>query len=120
MTIKELCKEAYENAKNHGFWEDWDLVNWDEKTVKSGDCVFELKDLWRNAIATKLMLIVSEVSEALEALRGGDEGNFKEELADVAIRLGDLCGGLGIDLETEIKKKMDKNKSRSYKHGKAF
>jgi NTP pyrophosphatase (non-canonical NTP hydrolase) len=46
--------------------------------------------------------------------------NFKEELADVAIRLGDLCGGLGIDLETEILNKMAINESRPYKHGKSF
>ena len=66
------------------------------------------------------MLIVSELGEALEALRYDDRDNFAEELADVAIRLADLCGGLGIDLEAEIKKKMEKNKSRGYKHGKAF
>lgn len=38
----------------------------------------------------------------------------------MAIRLGDLCGGLNIDLESEIEKKMEKNRKRGYKHGKAF
>jgi len=66
------------------------------------------------------MLIVGEVSEAQEGLRHGDIDNFKEELADVAIRLGDLAGGLNIDLEAEIKKKMEINKNRPYKHGKEF
>ena len=56
----------------------------------------------------------------LEALRQDDQDGFKEELADVAIRLGDLCGGLGIDLEAEIIKKMEKNKDRPSLHGKAF
>jgi NTP pyrophosphatase (non-canonical NTP hydrolase) len=79
-----------------------------------------MEELFNNAIATRLMLIVSELGEALEALRHEDKENFAEELADVAIRLADLCGGLCIDLEAEILKKMRKNKTREYKHGKAF
>lgn len=78
------------------------------------------KSLNNNAISTRLMLIVGEVAEAQEGLRHNDIDNFKEELADVAIRLADLCGGLDIDLELEIAKKMDKNRNRPYKHGRLF
>lgn len=106
MQIKELIKQAHENATKHGFWDDYSPA-------------FE-KDIVNNAIGNRLMLIVSEVAEAQDGLRHNDIANFKEELADVAIRLADLCGGLDIDLETEIKKKMEKNKDRPYKHGKAF
>ena len=114
MTITELVEKAHENARKKGFWEDWDLPT-HEPMSEYGEYH------WRNsAISTRLMLIVSEVSEALETLRNGDEDHFPEELADIAIRLGDLCGGLGIDLEKEIIKKVDKNKDRPYKHGKAF
>ena len=108
MSINELVEKAHENAVKHGFWEDFK------------EEIADNKDLVNNAICTRLMLIVGEVSEAMEGLRKNDIDNFKEELADVAIRLGDLCGGLGIDLEEEIKKKMEINKSRAYKHGKAF
>lgn len=108
MEINELVEKAFENANNKGFWEDF---AWPDNHCESNKL---------NAIGNRLMLIVSELGEALEALRKNDEDNFKEELADVAIRLGDLCGGLGIDLEAEIIKKMDKNKDRPYKHGKAF
>lgn len=122
MEIKELVINAYENAKKHGFWEEWERIEQlenmainiskdGEKQVKIDKC---------NAIATRLMLIVSEVSEALEGLRKGNMYNFREELADVAIRLADLAGGLDIDLEKEIINKMDSNKDRPYKHGKAF
>lgn len=69
-------------------------------------------------IGTLLMLIVSELGEALEAHRKGDMKNFAEELADVAIRLGDLCGGLDIDLEWEIIQKMEYNQTRPRLHGK--
>lgn len=64
------------------------------------------------------MLIVTELSEAMEAYRCQNKENFKEEIADAFIRLFDLCGGLGIDIEKEIEKKSRRNKNRPYKHGK--
>jgi len=68
-------------------------------------------------IPAVLMLIVSEVSEALEAFRKGDIVNFNEELADVMIRTLDLCHGLNIDIDKEIQDKLVKNRARSYRHG---
>ena len=65
-----------------------------------------------------LMLIVTELAEAMEAHRKQDHENFKEEIADTFIRLLDLCGGLKLDMEEEIAKKSEKNKQRPYKHGK--
>lgn len=91
--INQLCKQAYETAKSKG---------WHDKPVETG---------------TKLALIHSEVSEALEADRKGDKENFAEELADVCIRIFDLCGSEDIDLEKAILDKMERNKQRSYKHG---
>ena len=93
-TLNEMCKRCHEIAVSKGFWE---------------------KD--RN-IGEALMLIVTEIAEAMEAHRHQDEENFKEELADAFIRLFDLCGGLKIDIQKEIDKKSEKNKNRPYKHGK--
>ena len=93
-TIRELTKLCHDTAKEKGFW-----------------------DKERN-IGEALMLIVTELSEAMEAHRVQDKENFKEELADTFIRLFDLCGGLNIDIQEEIEKKSQKNKSRPYKHGK--
>ena len=72
-------------------------------------------------IPEKLCLIHSEVSEALEALRGPDEeNNIGEELADIIIRVFDLAGHLDINIYKEITDKMEKNFKREYKHGKKF
>ena len=113
MEINKLCEDAFKNAKAHGFWDDWKYV-WDLNDKKEEKC------LTNNLISTRLMLIVGELAEAMEGLRKNDGNNFKEELADVAIRLFDLCGGLNVDLETEITKKMITNSNRPYKHNKLF
>lgn len=107
MTITEMRDEAYQNSAAHG---------WYEKPATFGD---------------RLMLMVSELAEALEEFREGrglteiyynpDKPDKPEgipiELADVVIRIGDLCGYEGIDLEAAIKLKMEYNRTRPYRHG---
>ena len=71
------------------------------------------------------MLIVSELGEAVEAHRSGRFGlarkdTFEDELADTVIRVFDLCGGLGVDLEKQMEWKMTFNKSRGVRHGKSY
>ena len=94
LTIKQWCELCHSIAKEKGFW---------NKERNVGEA---------------LMLIVTELAEAMEGYRHKDDANFREELADTFIRLFDLCGGLGIDIEAEISKKAEKNKSRPYMHGK--
>ena len=66
----------------------------------------------------KLMLVVTEVAEAAEAWRNDSTFGFDEEIADTFIRLMDICGSLGIDIEVEIGEKMAENENRPYLHGK--
>ncbi len=86
---------------------------------------------------TELMLIVSELSEALEAFRKDrfvdkddlkgefDKDKFKEkvkdtfedELADALIRILDMCGNKGIDIREHVYQKLMYNRTRGYKHG---
>ncbi len=68
-------------------------------------------------IPAKLMLIVSEVSEAVEGFRNDDKANFEEELADIVIRTLDMASRLDIDIEGSVLKKLEKNSKRSFKHG---
>lgn len=103
-TLKELVKESHDRAVRHGWWEG-DVHN----------------------IPEKLALIHSEVSEALEAYRDnepnfrtGEDGKpegFGVELADAVIRIMDLCGHLGIDLDYLVRVKSEFNERRPYRHG---
>lgn len=99
-------------------------------------------------IGTALMLVVSELSEALEADRkrlynNSDtllpdripstnnkkfkdwfEKNIKDtvndEIADAIIRLLDFCAWQNIDIDRHIKLKLAYNKMREHKHGKNY
>lgn len=92
-------------------------------------------------LGTLLMLIVSELSEALEADRKNfhvDVGNipvnifnpdsfkakikdsFEDEIADAFIRLFDLVGYMDINIDAHIAAKLNYNKTRGYKHGKNY
>ena len=107
VNIKDLCEKAHENAKAKG---------WHEKKV---------------TIPEYISNIHGEVSEAFEEYRNGcntrkiyinvaEEGKplgFPVEIADVVIRIADMCEAEGIDLEKAIKLKMEYNKTRSYRHG---
>ena len=46
--------------------------------------------------------------------------SLEDELADAVIRIADMCGYLGIDLEKHIELKMKYNATREYKHGKRY
>lgn len=122
MTIKEMSERAHKNAMIKGFHDDfYDLVLQLSSPVGYKEGTVPAPVVFRQAyISQHLMLLVSEVGEAVEALRHKDGDNFKEELADIAIRLGDICGLCDIDLEAEIERKMKVNESRPRKHGKAF
>jgi len=95
-------------------------------------------------IGELLMLITSELGEALESHRKGKfsdwnsyqkdisvcgelesfklhiKDSFEDEIADAIIRLLDLVGRLDIDIEKHINEKVMFNKSRPYLHGKNY
>jgi NTP pyrophosphatase (non-canonical NTP hydrolase) len=51
---------------------------------------------WEN-FATKIMFVITELDEAVQASVAGDSENFREEIADVAIRIAAIMSSLGIE-----------------------
>lgn len=100
--FRHLQKEIHQNAREKGFWEG------------------EL-----GATPTKIALIHTEVSEAMEAWRNGDPVSakvpphtaFVEELADAVIRIMDLAAGNELDLGLAIIYKIRYNTTRPRLHG---
>lgn len=87
MTLTEMQKRVYENKLKHNF---------------------NVTD-----VPLEFCLLEGELSEAFEAwIKKHD--NLAEELADVAIYLLGLSEIVGVNLESEIEKKMKINEAREY------
>jgi len=93
--LKELIEKSQQVANLKGF-----KVNWDNAP-------------------TYLMLIVTELSEAMEQWRDDQKEGFKEEIADAFIRLFHLVGDLGLkeEMVKSILGKLKYNETRPYRHG---
>jgi len=65
------------------------------------------------------MLIVTELSEAMEQWRDDHKEGFREEITDAFIRLFHLVGDLGLkgDMVRSIMDKLKYNETRPNKHG---
>ena len=102
VNLMEFC---HHQAKAMGWWDEY----------------FTMPEQYQKYwVASKLMLITSEVSEAMEGHRKGinddhlpDRPMLEVELADAAIRIFDLAGGLGLDLGGAIAAKLDYNRTRA-------
>lgn len=135
MKIKELVKKAHKMAKEKGFWEE-EKRNIPEALLLIISEVSETTEALRKDQFAPSH-VVKDLYHDLELAIGDDEFNFnpgqwketfekevkntfEDEIADTMIRLADLAGGLGIDLEKHIKLKMHYNSTRGHKHGKKF
>jgi len=117
-TLQELGRQSNTNARNKGFYEEIDRLM-AHPHLNPEDKAF-IRYLWR---ANRLMLITSELAEALEGLRHSNlstlpgSGGFGEELADAQIRLADFAADDNIDLDSAVSMKMAHNANRPRKHG---
>jgi NTP pyrophosphatase (non-canonical NTP hydrolase) len=118
MSLNELRDRVHALAVAKGWYEGRDVTD-------------------PNVLGSMLALVHSEVSEALEDVRNGDmkmrvEGGgdwypadvgrnkpvgLPSELANVIIRVLDMCGAMGIDIEQAVNVKHAYNETRSHRHG---
>jgi NTP pyrophosphatase (non-canonical NTP hydrolase) len=125
MNLNEMRDEAYATSKSKGWYEQG------RRDIPTLLClihseVSEALEAWRETGDDGIKVIEEAVADGLHergaayALDGGP-GSKPEgvaaELADVIIRIGDLCGAYGIDLDAAVKAKMTFNKTRPHRHG---
>jgi NTP pyrophosphatase (non-canonical NTP hydrolase) len=103
--VNQLVLECYGASFKAGWWTD-------PETGKQIDPI--------PLIPTKLCLIHSEISEALEGARKDKmddhlphRKSIEVELADAVIRICDLAGALNLDLGTALVEKMRYNAQRA-------
>lgn len=143
--ITEIIREVHGNAVMKGFYEDV------ESLLLHNNLTNDQKKFIKDAVISQLlMLITSELGEALEANRKDKvasllsfdldlsnfidqspdifkmnferhiKDSFEDELADAVIRIFDLAGFLNIDLERHIQLKHKYNLGRPFMHNKKF
>lgn len=110
LDVADLCARAHQNARRKGFYDP--------------------EPSWDNRMA----LLHSEISEALEAHRKSTPGTehhpglpllssklsgvlaLEEEMADLLIRVFDLCGWLGIDLDSALRAVVARREAVGFGH----
>lgn len=130
--INQLAKQIHESARAKGFYDR--EINVAEKLCLIHSEVSEALEADRKKKYTRL-----KKEWHLEGMADPDYGHtfnndlefavefnvsvkdtFEDELADVIIRVLDLCALKGIDIENHVKAKMRYNAMREYKHGKEY
>lgn len=129
--LNELSKQVHENAKSKGFFDS-------EKNIGEMLCLIhsevsealeadrknhytELPNIQLKGMADKNFGHTYHYDDIFKLGFEEDVKNtFEDELADVVIRVLDLCAFKGIDIESHIKAKMRYNAMREHKHGKKY
>lgn len=121
--FNELAKQVHEIAKSKGFYEK-------EKNIGEMLCLIhsevsealEADRKGRYASSANMNVLNGWVrdSDFVESYEGWVKGTFEEEMADIVIRVLDMCGFKNIDIEAHIAAKMRYNRTREKYHGKKY
>lgn len=101
-TLNDLRNAIYEDAVAKGLWDD-------EEDYMPTDCVDFIRDE---------VIELEDTAMNWEDDVCNDNSAFCEELADVIIMSLSVAGYLGIDIDAAVRRKMEINKGRPWKHGK--
>ena len=103
MTLYDIGAMGHDTSMEKGFLQD-------APTTISNE-------LDARMVLSYLALIHSEVSEAVEEARRGNVAKMGAELADVILRVTQLCYTMNIPLDSLAYEKLIVNRTRPYKHG---
>ena len=101
-TLNTMRDAIYEDAVAKGLWDD-------EEDYMPTDCVYFIRDE---------VIELEDTAMNWEDDVCNDNSAFCEELADVIIMSLSVAGYLGIDIDAAVRRKMEINKARPWKHGK--
>ena len=142
--LNQLRDKAHGITSSKGFWDSYNLIITAlEKGVQLTP--EQIEEVKRAFSSERLLLVVSEIGEMVEARRAGKKADweaydketdgvevnpdaFKEyikdspedELADAMIRIFSMSGLEEINLQKHVSEKMRYNQSRERLHGKQF
>ena len=110
LALDTLAKGINQWANRKGFWSFPDPIPLESSLIKS----------------TKLMLVVTELAEAVEGFRKPIPStippytNEEEEIADAIIRLLDYAGQYKLRIGEAVIEKIALNEGRPFRHDKNF
>jgi NTP pyrophosphatase (non-canonical NTP hydrolase) len=141
LTVSDLVKRAYETAKEKG-WHDRPATFGDRialihsEASEALEAFRSLNNDSYDAVRQPVYLnpetgnltrdrgrYVPQMFTSKDFIHGNSEYVLNKpegvvaELADIVIRVADLCGLYGIDLDAALEEKMAYNSTRPYRHG---
>jgi len=126
--INKLSEQIHENAKSKGFYDSPKnigemlcLIHSEVSEALEADRKNHFADnhFLQEMIAENYTWEDSSMSFK-SCFESTIKNTFEDELADIMIRVMDLAGYKGIDLEFHIAQKMKYNEQRKHKHGKKY
>jgi len=128
MTVSELVLASHKAAKAKGFYDQGprnigellmltvselsEALEAHRHGKRANPLGGDIKNVWQEINGKTMVnpyIFESDIKDSLE-----------DELADAVIRIADMAGYLGIDLESHVLAKMSYNETRPQKHGKAY
>ena len=115
LTLNTMRDEVYQDAVAHGLWEstDYTVQNILDEQESNGTPFENTDEVLRSWAMEPIRKEVNELEMASET-----EEEYAEELADVIIMSLSVAGKLGIDIDAAVRRKMEINRQRPWKHGK--
>ena len=111
-SLNTLRDAIYEDAVAHGLWEstDYTVEGCSDSAIQEGEPADQEEMMRGWAMET----IRREVNELEDASVNAED--YTDELADVIIASLSVAGKLGIDIDAAVRRKMEINRARPWKH----